>query len=327
MEASAQGNSEHINIKVGGKLIDLHFANPALIKWILPALKYFVEENSTKPDLTICIWDSKTTNIDQLAPPWDESNYAARAEIKNYSSDRIFIAFHLGSNSLSMLDKETNRAMFWVRDPNFFPDYEIAVPLRIILNWWFSIRKMFIVHSAAVGYPDGGVLITGKAGSGKSSTALACLFSDLLYAADDFCLVKVGVPSTVFSLYSIAKKYKSKLDLKSQLAQSALSEFSNNEKEIFQIDNEFPGKIAKSFPLKAVLIPEITRQLETTYVEVSPIKALSALAPTTILQQPGSGKSILKNLSTITQSVPNYSLKIGADINRIPEAIHQILRS
>lgn len=326
-EACDQGNSEHIKIDIGGNLIDLHFANPTLKKWILPAFRYFVTAEWSEPDLTICIWDSVSTNIDQLPPAWEETSFSIRAEIKNFSSEQIFTAYHLGANSLSLLDKENKQAIFWVRDPNYFPDYEMAVPLRIIFHWWMSLRDILLVHSAAVGHRDGGVLITGKSGSGKSSTALACLFSDLLYAADDSCLVQENKPVTVLSLYNVAKKNLSSVDLKSQLAQSALASRSNDEKVIFQVFDEFPGKLVKSFPLKAILVPKITHRRNTTYREISPIKALSELAPTTILQLPGSGKNILNRLSTITQSVANYSLGVGTDLEQIPETINQILRT
>ena len=41
-----------------------------------------------------------------------------------------------------------------------------------------SDRNLQYVHAGAVGNKNGGILLVGKGGSGKSSTALACLKSD-----------------------------------------------------------------------------------------------------------------------------------------------------
>ena len=49
------------------------------------------------------------------------------------------------------------------------------------------------------------LLLAGRSGSGKSTTAMLAFDSDLLYAGDDFALVREGPEPRVFGLYSSAK--------------------------------------------------------------------------------------------------------------------------
>src|SRR4029077_4802081 len=85
---------------------------------------------------------------------------------------------------------------------------EIAEPIRAILSWFMREHNRQLIHAAAVGNSDGGVLLIGRSGAGKSNTALCCLASDLQYAADDFCAVSVGSEPHVYSLYCTGKTHE-----------------------------------------------------------------------------------------------------------------------
>ena len=62
-----------------------------------------------------------------------------------------------------------------------------------------------MVHAAAVGDESGGVLLVGRGGSGKSTTALSCLGTQVGYLADDYCLVEMVEGPRVHSLYTSGK--------------------------------------------------------------------------------------------------------------------------
>ena len=59
--------------------------------------------------------------------------------------------------------------------------------------------------AAAVGQAAGGVLLVGAGGSGKSTCALSCLTSDLLYAGDDYVAVELRPEPRVLSLFCSGK--------------------------------------------------------------------------------------------------------------------------
>ena len=124
---------------------------------------------------------------------------------RSLTNERIHTAYHLGPNIFSIIDLKENLALYWVKDAQALPYYEIGSPLRTILHWWADQGAYQFVHGGAVGLPTGGVLLAGKGGTGKSTTALACLEAGLLYASDDYCLIRTDTEPFVYSIYNTAK--------------------------------------------------------------------------------------------------------------------------
>lgn len=326
-EAVNQGKSRSFFLSLGGYIIKLVFSSKKLEEKIFPALEHLAIGEDRPADLTILLWDSATSQVPMPPPPWDMDDYSSRAEIDGFSNGQVLTAFHLGVSALSMLDLQRSLAIYWVQDAEQIPFYESAAPLRIILNWWMGRNRRLFVHAAAVGKPDGGVLITGKSGSGKSTSALACLFSDLYFTSDDYAIVTEEPQPRVFGIYNIAKKDFDDIARIPQAKDAVLNSPNQiHEKAIYKINESYPNKMINEFPLKAILVPQITDQSVTTLEPISAISALTALGPTTILQQPFSGEDILGRLAEIVKSVPAYRLKLGSEINQIPEVISSLLK-
>ena len=62
-----------------------------------------------------------------------------------------------------------------------------------------------LVHAAAVGTDEGALLITGRGGVGKSTTALACLEAGMQFLGDDYVVVGLDPEPQVYRLYGSAK--------------------------------------------------------------------------------------------------------------------------
>jgi hypothetical protein len=185
-------------ILVGNHPIHLDFTGLGLEQALMPAIAHLETSPVDEPELTIHLWDSASSDselpnilsryFDILGEWW--KHLGIRGEIKELSNDRILTAYHLGPNIFSAIDLKRNQAFYWVKDAAALPYYEIGSPIRTILNWWTSHQGDQFVHGGAVGNENGGVLLVGKGGSGKSTTSLACLEGGLLYASDDYCLVR-----------------------------------------------------------------------------------------------------------------------------------------
>jgi len=334
--AQTAADSQDYFLNLGGYTICLRFAGTALISQILPALAHLKTEPVSKPDLTICLWDSASTEtpLPLLASSLVElvrTNFwqflDTRMEIKGYNSDRFFSVFNVGSNLLSILDTQENVALYWTEDAQSLPYWDRGSPLRGIINWWASQRNLQFVHAGAVGTETGAVLLAGKGGSGKSSTALSCLDSDLLYLSDDYCVVGTDPQPQVFSLYNTAK-LKGKEDL-ARFPHLA-SRFNNldrldEEKAMIFVRDHFPAKIINQLPIKAILVPQVTGKPDTKVSRTSAMIALKALAPSTIFQLPKTGQLAFARMSRLVREVPAYVLELGTDIPQIPQTIAQLL--
>jgi len=311
---------------LGGDVIRLRFAGPALVSRITPALEHIATEPSSSPVLTICLWDSISTGTQMPPPPWSADAYISRGEVSGYNNGRIHTAFHVGANVLNLLDTESDLALFWTRDASQLPYYESGAPLRTILDWWLSSRGRQLVHAAAVGTAQGGVLLAGKGGSGKSTTALACLNSKLLYAADDYCLLAQDRVPYVYSLYNSAKVNADNVHRIPHL-RSAISNANrlDTEKALLFLHEHCPHRIVTGFPIRALLLPRVTGQPETRLTPASPIAGLKALAPSTIFQLSGAGRGAFQTMARIVKQIPCHYLELGTDISKIPDGIMTIL--
>ena len=309
---------------IGGFLIRLSFAGAALLS-LTRALEHLATDDRSTPDLTICLWDSESTGQRMVARPWQEEDFLARGVIQGYNTERIYTAFQHGSGAVSVLDTERNVAVFWAPDAQL-PYWEYGSPVRSILHWWLLSQGLQLVHAAAVGNSSGGVLIGGKGGSGKSTTALCCLESELKYVGDDYTLLGVDRGPVVHSLYNSAKLNSDHVQrFPALLPKIANPDRLADDKALLFVNEHYSAKVANQLAVRAILLPRVTGLPDTRFKRVSVAMALAALAPSTIFQLPRAGNEALKFLAGFARYLPCYTLEVGTNLSTIPPVIEGIL--
>ncbi len=317
---------------IAGQSAQLRFAGPALVPKLTSALAHLESSERNEPGLTIHLWDSKSTHtplplmleslVDLLRLRWFE-RLDIRKEIKGYHGGRLRTIFHLGPDILSIFDVERRRALYWVESEEQVPYYEAGYPLTPLLGWWLEERGFQLLHAAAVGGPEGGVIICGKGGSGKSTTALSCIGSELGFLGDDYCALDARGRPEIWSLYCTSKlKGEEDVERFSHLKRLITNpDRLGDEKALIFLQDPFPSSLIRRFPLKAVFVPRITGRPNTEISDISMASALKALAPSTMFQLPGNGPASLKTMSRLVRSVPCHHLDLGTDIAEIPRVI------
>ena len=325
-EASAKNLIERC-YSVGRQKIRLRFAGSALVPLITPALEHLRIQSVSDYDLTICLWDSASTGVPMAAAPWTQKDFLARGEIRGFSNEQFRTTFHLGSGIFNMLDLVSGEALFWIRDYRFVPYYESGSPLRAIFSAWMSTQGYQFAHAAAVGTPEGGVLIVGRGGSGKSTAALACLDEEeLIYVGDDYVLLGGDPEPYVYSLYNSAKLNADHAEsFPHLLARANNKDKLNSQKALIFLNQHYPQKMSSGFPLRAIVAPQISGLSQTTFQKSSAAAAIKALAPSTIFQIPDSGSETFQFLSRIVKGVPSYKLHSGRKLSGIPSAVLALL--
>lgn len=309
---------------IGGHRIRLNFSGPALLP-LTRAIDHLATDYDSTPELTICLWDSESTGQRMTPRPWQEDDFLARGVIQGYNTERIYTAFQHGSGAVSVLDQERDLAIFWAPDSTL-PYWEYGSPFRTILHWWLLSRGLQLVHAAAVGNSNGGVLIGGKGGSGKSTTALACLGSNLSYVGDDYTLLGFDPGPVVHSLYNSAKLNTDQAQrFPALLPGIANSERAADEKALLFVSEQYPTKVATRLPVRAILVPRVTGLPDTRLRRVSVAMTLAALAPSTIFQLPRAGDEAFKFLATFARQLPCFSLEVGTNLSTIPPVIERLL--
>lgn len=325
--------------RVAGCAVRLRFAGPALLAAITPALAHLECARLDAPSFTIDLFDSVSTRtplpflaarlVDLLRLRWWEL-LEGRREIKHLNGERIRSVFHLGPDILSLLDCERDRAIYWVEEASSIPYYEKGYPLSVLLNWWLARQGHYFVHAAAIGLPTGGVLLTGKGGSGKSTTTLTCLDSALRILGDDYAAIEPQ-HAVASSLYNTVKLKGPRDVARFPHLERCISNLDrvgdgdDAERAMVFLHEHFPHKLIGQMPLRAILVPRIVDRPQTQIAPASAALAFKALAPSTVFQLPGNAHSAFRALVDMVRRLPTYEIELGRDLARIPTAIESFL--
>ncbi len=337
------------DFRLAGGPVTVRFAGPALLPGLTRALGHLkaspLKDRSpadvSAPDvaappaatLDVAAWDTASTRRAPPDPPFGPRPGGGRGDrekvehgIWHVQGRRMRAAFEPSSRSLSMLDTETGRALFWTNDHERLPYFEVSAPLRALFQWWLSRSGFQLVHAGAVGTEHGGVLVVGPAGAGKSTVSMACLDGGLLYAGDDYVIVDGGEQPVVHTVYCSGK-----LDTDSLERLPSFGPLVSNphrlgeEKALIFLDDHFPERLVEGFTLRAIILPRLGQYTDTRLVPASPVEVLAAWAPSTVLQLRGSRAEAFERLARISRRVRGYTLQLGSDLRQIPSVIRGLL--
>ena len=276
-------------------------------------------------DLTIYVADQAHSGLKLPQPTWDWAETRDNGYIPTFDDTNTVANFTQFSNTFYLLDRTNQRAFYWTRDVQELPEWERSFPFRYILSHFCRTQShLLLLHAGAVGTANSGVLLTGKGGSGKSTAALSCLGSELLYAGDDMMLVDTE-KNMIYSLYNVAKLEAHQLKLFPHFEPLVYNPAAMpaEKAQLFVFDH-FPKTLIRQMPLKAIILPKFSGQTDTEWTTDTAAEALRALAPSTIglFQE---DEQYLNKLAILCRQVPIFRLATGTDLAQIPEKIAEIL--
>ena len=277
-------------------------------------------------DLTISVWDSASSGIPLPPAAGDLREHHEAATPATVPASGILSAYMRPNPGLGMLDLTTSEAFYWVPDATAVPFEDRSAPFRGILNWWMSRRNRQFVHGAAVGTGRGCALIVGKSGSGKSTTALSCLLEGMLYLGDDNCLVSLEPKPFAWSVYSTAKLHGHNLRRLPTLSKAVANEERLHlEKGVVLLNDHFASQLRSKLPLLAVIVPEVARAARPALRPCSPVAALSALAPSTLLQLSAAPPNSLHEMAELVRSLPAFNIALSEDVSANAQELRALI--
>ena len=328
--ADASGASSSLRHELAGAPVALRFAGSEVQDVLGSAFAHLATpaaNGSPEPVLTVHFWDSASTGSPPPPRPTTPEEFAGGAMF-HFQNGPLRGVYEPGTEALSILDLDSGSAWYWVRDIARVPYWDRASPMRQVLFWWLRSRRYLQVHGSAVGTPNGGVLMVGRRGSGKSMTSLSVLGSTLLFAADDYSAVSMDEPHRIASIYSAGKLVPKQAE---RLLPHLMPLVSNPdrleaEKAVLYAHQHFPAQTTKGFPLRAILVPMVrATQRESRIVDIPRTAAFAALAPSTIVQLRTANQEELTVMSELVKRVPSYGLELGTDTAAIPGTIADFL--
>ena len=322
---AAAGRISHV-LAIAGTRVQLNFAGDRLEQQIMPALSHLCCDPADAFDVSFNVWDSESTGVSMPPPPCAQTHFTDRGDIWGYGGTRFRTAFHWIECSVSVFDREAKTGSWWVKGSGALPYWTKASPLRSLFHWWMEMNGKQLLHAAAVGTPQGAVLITGKGGVGKSTTALSAIRRGLRYAGDDYVIAGLKPEPAVYSLYSTAKLNPDQMQRFPELARFLTNDrFLGEQKAVLQLHPHFQDQIASAMPLRAVLTPRFGDSAETDFSHVSPIVLHRAASFTTMSQLPYAGRATSDFIHGMIEQVPGFELVLGRDLDGVVDAVGTLL--
>jgi hypothetical protein len=327
VRAAESAGAFHHFYRVSGTTVCLAFAGEHLVPNLTPALEHLrLPAAAHRPDLTLCIWDSSSTSIHMIPPPCRPESFTNRGEIWGFDSRRFKFAFSWIEPSVSLMDHSARRGIYWVPKAEALPYWAEAAPLRPLFHWWLEKNGCQLLHAAAVGTDNGAVLLVGKGGSGKSTTALSCLRAGFRYLADDYVIVRRDPEPLVYSLYCTAKLNADQLTNFPLLAKFVRNpEKLDREKAVISLYPEFERQLIPVMPLRALLVPELANLDEARIAAAPGWRIQRATAFTTMSQLPHAGGHTFEFIRRLSLSLPGFVLQLARDPRKIPMEISDLL--
>jgi hypothetical protein len=224
-------------------------------------------------------------------------------------------------------DVESQSTVAWLASLETVPPWEVAAPLRSAWAWWAESSGAALAHAAGVGEPSGAALLTGPGGSGKSTTALACLGDGMRFSGDDYVLVRAD-PPRVFGLFSTAKLRPE--DLRTRLPEferMGLPHDPRHVKQVVALTGVLRERCAETMPLRAIIVPRVSASGRVTLRPIPPGAALRALGPPSVLQIPGTGSASFTRLASLAAQLPAFTLEVGPDLTAVVAGVRQAINT
>ncbi|HEX8206074.1 MAG TPA: hypothetical protein VF587_08455, partial [Solirubrobacteraceae bacterium] len=277
------------------------------------------------PSLTVLLWDSGSSGLDDPEVPWDIGDVRTRGDVHGYEQSGYRISYEHASGAATVYHPESETLVFWVADPEAVPWYERGAPLRAALHHWAAAHGLHFVHAGAVGASGRGALLVGASGSGKSTTALACLEAGMEYAGDDYVILSGDETPRVHCLYSTAKLDAGSLERLPGLA-GAVAQFGpdGEHKAVLDVYAHRPGVFRADLPVDAIVIPTVAPREQPEIRRATPAQALRAIAPTTLLQLPGAAQARMTAMARLVRGLPAFDLRVGTDVEAAARAVEAI---
>ncbi|HEX3066379.1 MAG TPA: hypothetical protein VHQ39_12900 [Dongiaceae bacterium] len=320
--------------RVGPWRIEQRHLGPSLEDLFYPAWAHLPDPGAgQRPEsiegrgLIVYCADVQASGLDLGPLPWRAGETASQGFVAGLDGSDYRALWDQQGCAVHLFDRRRGIAIYAVRSRNDFRSWERSLPLRSILHWWTAAEGGQLLHAGAVGTAEGGALLLGASGAGKSTTTLACLASGLAIAGDDFVLVEpAGSNAVIHSVSTTAKLSRAALLRFPHLASAVANPLeAEPEKALFFLDRFTPSPLIAAMPLKALLMLNRVPRRDTAIEPVNPAAALAASAPNTLFMLPGDRAGAFAKIARIFRSQPCFRIELGDDLPQIPQRIGELL--
>jgi len=223
-----------------------------------------------------------------------------------------------------LLHRRRAISVLWIRDLDRASPVEAATLFRALVAWWLADSEYVVAHAAAIAGSRGAALLLGRGGSGKSSTAAACFEAGLSFLGDDSVLCRAST-TEVFSLCAGANLPEEELARHHPSLNGGAPRPRRDGKRYLDLASADPDRVATRAPLRALVRLTIGDGTPGGLEPVARSRALTALAPSSILNIPALDRDALSSMTALARRLPAYELTLSGDRSEAARLLGRLL--
>lgn len=313
-----------IRLRVGARRIAVRFDGPASTGAVLPAWRSLLSDDHDSPvDAELFVVTSDRSGRPPLAALAERPG-RTRPGIVALGTEQLELAYGADAGSLALWDANSRRGVWWMRSAEAITVADRVRPLGPVLRWLLRSMELSLVDGAVVGSARGGLLVTGPAGAGRTSTTLAARRAGLAALADDVTAVDPAAlrayPVTGFATVD-TRTLRLLPELVGRLAQ--LPPTHDGKQAVF-LDSRPLRETDDGMPLRAIVIPTVAK---TTGAPVAVDDAEAArLLDATALRPSAAAPAAADMRCEGLRALPLFTLQVGPEPDAVAAALVKVLR-
>lgn len=303
-------------VHIAGYTVRLVFPNVEYARYAIPDM-FASPDKGVSVDATFIWWEDKIL-------PYLLNRFA---HLKNYKHKENFA--HMGVDVFSIEDAygyvellgETLRGADYQKNkyylmtyPSLYPKWPIAIhPFSKTVYLWAQRRNLLMLHAAAVGVDGHGVLIVGHGGTGKSTFTCSCLAEGWDFVSDDYCLLSAAGSHIVYPIYTNVSLNPDSVTMLPMFKPFEILPM-QGEKGAFEVSE---SSIKPMLPVKAIILPQISEDLEPEIRLDASNKALAQIVYSTTWQLGRFQETeFVRKLAQRLLGMPMYRFSLTKDLQK-----------
>jgi hypothetical protein len=318
---------EELHFTFGGLPVRLRVAGRRLASLLTRPFAHLRSDPSPAGDvrLDIALWDERETGVH---PQPHRPEVTGPDGVTEIAETGRFLQQRKPAHTIC-LDRRRNRLVgVFALDDDHVDVYERGKPFARLLAEWYADHGVAVMHAGLVARGADGVILAGKGGSGKSTTALACARAGFDFLGEDYAALQFtgagGVVghsayNSVFVAPGTAARFP---ELDGHLVASRRAA---EPKSVVLLADMWPSRLVARVPVRAVALCRVTDAERWRVRPASRAEALLAIGPSSLLQIHGRRRDSLDRLARLVSLVPCFHLDLGRDVASAPSGVDAVL--
>lgn len=208
--------------------------------------------------------------------------------------------------------------------PGTTPPWESGGPLRTFIHWTLP-EGARLCHAGTIGTSDGGVLLVGAGGSGKSGTTLAGIAAGLDSVGDDYCIVSMdGEAIEARPVFRMLKQDPAGFR---RVFGPAADHGPVNWQGKWEIHASRLERqpLVERLSLRAIVMPRVAHLARSEIRPIPAPLALRAFMPSNVMQLPDGEAEGVRFTAELCRRLPTFELLLSPDRDDIAGAVSGLI--